>query len=81
METIFYFLCYPKGDKTKITVIDMSENDRDEKTDFSLVNRLEWDNWNDAALYGISLAHKYNLEYEPFESRYNNTSEDSGLYL
>jgi hypothetical protein len=81
-EYIFYFLCYPSGDRTRITVIDEFESSRYEKNDYALVNDLEWDNSENAIAYGRTLAEKYNLIYEPFKPRCGNiNNEDSYLYL
>lgn len=83
METeLFYFICYPKGDKSKIKVIDESETLRYEKDNFSIVNDLEWYNAQEAIEYAKKLAEQNNLTYIPFESRYGQDSEeDNFLYL
>ena len=69
MEELFYFICHPQGDKSKIKVIDEQQSLHYEKHDFALINDLEWDNVKDAIEYAKKLAEKYNLEYIPFESR------------
>jgi hypothetical protein len=81
MSEIFYFLCYPKGDKSKITVIDEQTDLHYEKYDFSLVNDLEWNNSEDAIDYAKKLAEKYHLTYEPFENRCGEPMHKNGLYL
>ena len=80
MEEIFYFLCYPKGNKSRITVIDEQQSLHYEKHDFSLVNDLEWNNSKDAIDYAEKLAEKYNFIYEPFENRCG-VPNQTGLYL
>ena len=69
MEELFYFICHPQGDKSKIEVIDEQQSLHYEKYHFALVNDLEWNNVKDAIEYAKKLAEKYNLEYIPFESR------------
>lgn len=82
MTDIFYFLCHPRGDKSKITVIDEQESFTNEKYDFSLVNDLEWNNSEEAIDYAKKLANKHNLVYEPFENRCGEQiHKSSGLYL
>lgn len=84
MDEIFYFICYPQGDRSKIQVIDEQQNLHYEKHDFALVNDLEWDNSKEAISYAKNLAEKYNLTYVPFESRCSHDKDegsDSYLYL
>ena len=81
MKELFYFLCYPRGDKSKIKVIDECENLRYEKNDYSIVNDLEWYNARDAIEYARKLAEQNNLTYEPFDSRYGEDDENDFLYL
>ena len=82
MNEIFYFLCHPKGDKTRICVIDEQESLHYEKYDFSLVNDMEWDNSEEAIDYAKKLAVKYDLVYEEFENRCGEKIHKStGLYL
>lgn len=76
MEELFYFICYPCGDRTKITVIDEQQSLHYEKHDFALVNDLEWDNVKEAIEYAKKLAEKYNLNYSPFESRYGQDEDE-----
>lgn len=81
-EKFIYFIAYPYGDKSKVTVIELSP--------FASYQRDEWDNVNectfhgeegkeDAIIYARKIAKTYNLDYCMFESRYG--TGDEKLYL
>jgi enolase len=78
---LFYFLCHPRGDKSVVCVIDLQTCLSYEKSDYALVNDLEWYDRDEAIDYARKLCIKYNLTYEPFESRYDNYEENDYLYL
>ncbi len=83
---LFYFLCHPGGDESKVEVIDMQLNLSYEKYEYALVNDIVWyDDVNEAIDYAKKLCIKYDLTYIRFESRYSNYGEDkeetSYLYL
>lgn len=67
----FYFIAYPKGDRSSITVIDLAHSVDYEREDWATVNDLNFSTPDEAITYARGLAEKYGLRYELFESRYN----------
>jgi hypothetical protein len=81
MDDIFYFLCYPKGDKTKIQVIDLSYACSYERDEWSNVNDMTFYTADEAISYARELASRHNKEYVSFDSRYDeSTSENDYIY-
>lgn len=70
-DDVFYFIAYPSGDTSKVTVIDLSYAVSYEREDWATVNDKDFTEHTDAIDYCRALAEKYNLEYIPFNSRYN----------
>lgn len=70
-DDVFYFIAYPKGDTSKVTVIDLSYAVSYERGDWATVNDKDFTEHTDAIEHCRALAAKYNLEYVPFDSRYN----------
>jgi hypothetical protein len=78
---IFYFVTYAKK-KTALTVTDLSEAVSYERDEFAFVNDQNFYTPGEAIEHAKALAAKYNLGYEPFESRYNSSlSETNNLTL
>ena len=80
MTDIFYFLCFPQGDRTKITVIDLQNCVDYERDEWSNVNKNTYFDHAEAIRAARDIAERYNLEYIPFESRYNRELNEN-LYL
>lgn len=79
--TVFYFLCYPRGDRTKITVVDLANCVAYERDEWLNVNDLTFQSQTEAIEYAKDLANKHGLEYMPFESRYDSSfNESSYIY-
>ena len=70
MTEKIYFLCYPQGDKTKVTVIDLSVHVSYERDEWVNVNDLTFYSSEEAIAYGKDLCKRHNLTYVPFETRY-----------
>lgn len=70
MEFI-YFIANQGGDKSKITVIDLANVTVYERDQFTPVNDENYHDLAEALVDAKAIASKYNLEYVPFESRYN----------
>jgi len=75
-ESLIYFLCYPKGDRSKITVIDLHPLVSYERDDWINVNDSTFSTAEEAIKEGRKIAKKYNLTYEMFESRYNESTSE-----
>lgn len=67
----FYFIAWPKGDRSSITVIDLAHSVDYEREDWATVNDLNFSTPDEAITYARGLAEKFGLRYELFESRYN----------
>jgi len=70
MEFI-YFIANQGGNKSKITVIDLANVTVYEREEFSPVNDDNYYELAEALADAKAIASKYDLEYVPFESRYN----------
>ncbi|MDA0152261.1 hypothetical protein OH460_08105 [Vibrio sp. Makdt] len=70
MEFI-YFIANQGGDKSKVTVIDLANVTVYEREQFSPVNDDNYHDLSEALGDAKAIASKYDLEYIPFESRYN----------
>jgi hypothetical protein len=73
---IIYFLCYPRGNKKQITVIDLQYNMSYERDDWSCVTPHDYLDRDEAICAARYLASKYNLEYLMFESRYDSEQNE-----
>ena len=67
----FYFICHPKGDRSKLQVVDLQYTLDYEKDDWDVAVPTDFDNRTDAILWARSLAKGYGLTYNMFESRYD----------
>ncbi len=57
-----YFIVYPKGDESKLTVAQDEGYKRDE---WALASKKEFDELNDAIAYARALAAQYDKQYVP----------------
>ena len=73
----FYFLCFPSGDKKRVTVIDLMNCVSYERDEWSNVNDNTYYSAEEAIEAGRDIAERFGLEYEPFDSRYGNNSEEA----
>ena len=67
VEPNFYFIVYPAGDRTKLTVVNLNFSTRHEKNDYSIASRKEFDDRSEAVKYCRELAQKNNLIFESDE--------------
>ena len=58
----YYYIVFPRGDKTKLSIIDLSYHTKYEINDYSLASRKEFCNLNEVINYAKDLAKKHNLE-------------------
>ncbi len=71
-----YFLCYPMGNRNKITVIDLEDCVGYERTEWANVNDETFSSPEDAVKRGREIAKAKGLLYILFKSRYDpETSE------
>lgn len=77
---VSYFLAFPQGDMSKITVIDIMDIMSYERSEFANVNENTYYKLKDAIEAGRDIARRHNLTYIPFESRYYNMKECNYLY-
>jgi hypothetical protein len=75
MSGYIYFICYPRGDKSKITVAYESIACDYEIRDYALASRQRWYESKPAIEYCKQLAKEFNLTYVPFDD------EDGNSYL
>ena len=73
---MIYFLVYPRGDRTRITVIDLSQYVSYERGDWDNVNSDTFYSPEEAIVAGRDIAQRHNLSYELFESRYDSSSSE-----
>ena len=67
----FCFLVFPRGDKTKVTVVDLSYSASYERDYWYNVNKKTYYSAKKAIKAARKKAKKYSLTYIMFESRYN----------
>ena len=76
MPEVYYFLVYPRNNRSRITVVQLSRNGyADDKSDYEIVNDKEYEKLSEAMNSAKKIANKYNLTYEEYNSRYNDESE------
>ena len=61
--TEFYFIVYPCGDKTKLSVASLNEHTRYEKDEYAVASRKEFYDEEECAKYARELAKEHNLQY------------------
>lgn len=66
----FYFIAYVNNRKA-VTVIDLAYVVDYERRDWDIVNEETFEDRDEAIFYARRLAEKYGLEYQLFESRYD----------
>jgi hypothetical protein len=76
--SVKYILVYPRGDKTKITVVDCQYYWQ--YNEYSRVTPKVYDLRDEAILEARRLAEKYQREYIMFESRYGGPAEYLGEF-
>lgn len=76
-----YHIIYPKGDKSRLTVLELQNSTIHELSDYSLAYKDSFSTSAEAISVARKLAEKYNLKYSLFESRYGNNSETEYLTL
>lgn len=67
----FYFVCYADKEHKVLTVVDLDHCVDYERSEFAYVNAENFENHLIAIKYARKLAEKYNLGYEMFDSRYD----------
>ena len=75
----FFFIAYI-GNKSTITVIDLSHSVSYQKNEWDVAVDRTFDNPKAACDYARAIAAKYELEYAPFDSRYGDDYKDM-MYL
>jgi hypothetical protein len=65
-----YYIIYPAGDKTKLTVLFLSYTMNYEIGDYSLASRKEFNDKKEAIAHAKYLAVKHGLKYESDEPQY-----------
>jgi hypothetical protein len=75
-EKNFYFIVHPKGDRSRLKVIDLSPSNSHEKSDYALVNEKNFYDHLEAISYARNLAKKFKLEYDMFKSSYDDDKNE-----
>lgn len=65
MNGTFFVICYPRGDRTKLAVAEISRNCEYEKNDYRLASRNDYDTYKEAMITAKYLAITNGLEYVP----------------
>lgn len=65
-----YFIIYPSGDRTKLSVTSLNQYMLYEKSDYAVASRLEFDNSDEAVAYAKELAKEHALQYIGDEDNY-----------
>lgn len=65
MSGTFFIICYPRGDRSKLAVAEISRNCDYEKNDYRLASRYDYDTYKEAMHAAKYLAIKNGLEYVP----------------
>ena len=76
MNDVFYFICYPKGNRDKITVIDLSYAVNYERNEWDCTTPTNYEDRDEAIRAARSLAENYGKDYELFESRYDPSTDE-----
>jgi len=76
----FFFLVFPRGDRSKITVIDLMYCVSHERGDWENVNDDTYYSRDEAIKAARDIADRHRLVYMPFKSRYDNGDEKGFLY-
>jgi hypothetical protein len=76
----FYFLCYPRGDRNCLTVIDLAHVVGYERGEWDAVTPDDFDDRNEAIRAARKLAQEHGKTYEMFESRYGAMNEYLGEF-
>lgn len=74
-EKLIYFIIYRK-DRAALTVIDLHPSVSYERDEWDCANDENFGSPEEAIEYCRALAEKHNLEYEPFESRYDSSTNE-----
>lgn len=70
MDDLFYFLVYPRGDKSQIEVVDLAFAVSWEAGEYCRATPRDYRDRSSAILEARRLAQQYGLKYNLFESRY-----------
>lgn len=80
MNDTFYFVIHPRGDKSKVKVVDLGYSVSYQKNEWDCINKETFTDCKEAISYARKIAHKYNLQYQFFESRYNSDLNEKTHY-
>ncbi len=58
-----YFIIFPRGDRNKISIVELSEHMRYELNDYAVASRKEFQEVEEAIEYAKELAKDNNKEY------------------
>lgn len=58
-----YFIIYPYGDRTKLSVTSLNQYMMYEKDEYAVASRGEWSDEQEAISYAKELAEKHGLEF------------------
>ena len=69
----FYFVVFPRGDRSKVTVVDLSDAVGYQRSDWAAVDDTNYVNSVVAIKAARKVAKVLGAEYIPFESRYDSS--------
>ena len=65
-----FFIIYPRGDKNKLSVIELDSCMKYELSDYAVASRREFCDNGEAVVYAKQLAKENNLQYEGDQDDY-----------
>jgi len=65
-----FFIIYPRGDKNKLSVIELDSCMRYELSDYAVASRKDFYDNDEAVIYAKQLAKENNLQYEGDQDGY-----------
>jgi hypothetical protein len=77
---LFYFLAYPRGERDKITVIELDAACAYERAEWDCVSPEDFNDRDEAIRHARALCAGKAREYEMFESRYGGPDEYLGEF-
>lgn len=63
MESLYYYIVYPSGDRSKLTVVELLEACKYELSDYAVASRKEFTDKDEAVEYARKLATENDLIY------------------
>jgi hypothetical protein len=73
---VIYFICYPDGDRSKLTVVDLHPAVAYERDEIDTLNSRNYDSALEAMDECRDIADRFGLAYVLFKSRYDSSLDE-----